>query len=375
MKNILVIYHYIAHYRLPIFNELSSSEDTKFFFAAGNETDTKIKIASEEDIKKNRIKLVLISNIWFFKKRLLWQKGLIKLVFVKKYDSYIFLGNPYFVSTWVSILLCNLLNKRVLIWTHGVTKPLGKTKTLIFKLLWFLADDILLYGNYAKKEMIKIGVDKSKLHVIYNSLDYKKQLSVRKTLIKTNIYKSHFKNMYPVVIFLGRLNKVKKLDMIIEAQSILNKKSVFFNTILVGDGPEMEFLKASSKKANLEKFCWFYGACYEENKIGELIKNADICLAPGNVGLTAMHSMVYGTPVITHSDFSFQMPEYEAVIDEETGAFFQRDNINDLVDVLELWLNKSDNEKSIIEDNCMKVIDENYNPMNQKSIINKVLEK
>ena len=55
---------------------------------------------------------------------------------------------------------------------------------------------------------------------------------------------------------------------------------------------------------NLQDQIWFYGACYDESKLGELIFNADLCVSPGNVGLTAVHSMGYGTPVITHNNFA-----------------------------------------------------------------------
>ncbi len=69
---------------------------------------------------------------------------------------------------------------------------------------------------------------------------------------------------------------------------------------------------------------WLYGACYDEEIIGELIFNAQLCVSPGNVGLTAMHSLVYGTPVITHNNFSNQSPEFEAIIDGKTGSFSKK---------------------------------------------------
>ena len=74
----------------------------------------------------------------------------------------------------------------------------------------------------------------------------------------------------------------------------------------------------------------FFGPCYDEFEIGMLIYNAALCVSPGNVGLTAIHSLSYGTPVISHNDFKHQMPEFEAIVPGETGAFFIANDLNSL---------------------------------------------
>lgn len=74
-------------------------------------------------------------------------------------------------------------------------------------------------------------------------------------------------------------------------------------------------------RERVDKNVWFYGSCYDEQTNAELIYNADMCVAPGNVGLTAIHAMTFGCPVITHSDFKWQMPEFEAIHPGKTGDF------------------------------------------------------
>ena len=60
------------------------------------------------------------------------------------------------------------------------------------------------------------------------------------------------------------------------------------------------------------------GECYSEETNAKLIYNADLCVAPGNIGLTAIHVMMFGCPAITHNDFKWQMPEFEAIKSMET---------------------------------------------------------
>ncbi len=96
-----------------------------------------------------------------------------------------------------------------------------------------------------------------------------------------------------------------------------------------------------------------------------------ICISPGNVGLTAMHSLVYGTPVITHNNFANQMPEFEAIIPGKTGDFFIEDNVDDLANVIEKWIKKPESQE--ISNNCFDIIDKYYNPNYQLSVIKGVI--
>ena len=55
------------------------------------------------------------------------------------------------------------------------------------------------------------------------------------------------------------------------------------------------------------------------------------------VGLTAMHSLAYGTPVITHDDEMFQSPEWEIILPGSNGGFFRRGDARDLARAIREW--------------------------------------
>ena len=61
-----------------------------------------------------------------------------------------------------------------------------------------------------------MDLTQEKLHVIYNSLSYTKQLKIRRK-IKRMFYisKSFRKNTYPTLIFIGRLTNEKKLGLLL----------------------------------------------------------------------------------------------------------------------------------------------------------------
>jgi glycosyltransferase involved in cell wall biosynthesis len=312
-----------------------------------------------------------LNNIKIFS-AIYWQKGAVSLFF-KKYDKYIVLGEYYCISTWCILFLCRFSRKKIYLWSHGWYGNENFIKKVIKKVFFNLSDGLFLYGNHAKKLMVKEGFKSKNLHVVNNSLNYDEQLIVRKKLQSSNIYSLYFKNDFPVIIFIGRLTKVKKLEQLISAVRILKERDVDVNLVFIGTGTEDVNLKCILHKIGFNDF-WFYGACYEEEKIGELIYNATICISPGNVGLTAMHSLVYGTPVITHSDFENQMPEFEAIDEGVSGSFFLKDSEIDLVNKIIYWLSNSQSRQSI-RDNCFEIIDRKFNPHFQLEVIRRVLER
>lgn len=236
------------------------------------------------------------------------------------------------------------------------------------------ADEIFTYGNYARDLMIKEGFNPQRLHILHNSLDYDKQLELRNSGLKSEIFKKHFHNENPVLIFIGRLTPVKKLDMLVKAIAILREKGENYNLVFVGDGTEKEKLISLTKQMKVDDRIWFYGACYDEETNAELIFNADLCVAPGNVGLTAMHTMVFGTPVISHNNFPYQMPEFEAIIPEKTGCFFKMDDTEDLINKIIDWFNYNAGCRENVRKNCMDEIDSQWNPYFQMDVIKRIIK-
>ena len=244
----------------------------------------------------------------------------------------------------------------------------------IKKFFFRKVDGFFLYGDYARNEMIKEGFDASKLHVIKNSLDYDKQLELRNNIVASNVYKEHFKNDNPTIIFIGRLTPVKKLDQIVGAVGILKQKGENYNIVFVGDGEIRQSLEVEVVKHQLQDNVWFYGSCFDEKINAELIYNADLCVAPGNIGLTAMHVLMFGCPAISHNNFKWQMPEFESIIPGHTGDFFEYDNVEDLARSISQWFTSKNGYREEVRKACYKEIDDCWNPYYQLNLIKKVLE-
>lgn len=304
--------------------------------------------------------------------RFYWQKGALALL-KSSYTDIITPGEPACLSTWLIIFLSGFFKKNIYTWTHGAYGDEGWIKKLVFKWKIRHLKGCFLYGEYAKNILVSWGVPDSKLHVVYNSLNYDDQLPMRKELILTDFYKQHFKNDNPNIVFIGRLTTVKKLDLLLTAVKKLQDERYLFNVTFIGDGSVKAQLESIAKELGLQENVWFYGALYDEKKIAEFLYNADICVSPGNVGLTAMHAMTFGCPVISHDNFTLQMPEFEAIEPGKTGAFFKENDTDSLAEAIKNWMTNSC-DRLAVRQACYKVIDERYNPHKQIETIRKAIK-
>lgn len=366
MIKLCCIFNTPSLYRESIYKRIEEAFDSDWYF---EDTDNKVKMFDTMQFKN--VTYQHACNLGPF----YWVKGMLKLLGKKDYNQYLMMGHSRNLSTFCFLLIKRLFypRKKVYLWTHGLYGKESRLEFLWKKILLGLADELLIYGDYACNLMKNAGFRPQKLHAIHNSLSYDVQWSLRKKMKATEVYHEHFGNGNPVIVFIGRLLPVKKLHMLVEAIALLNQRGNAYNLIFIGDGPEKDKLKSKVENLKIENQVWFYGACYDEKVNAELIYNSDLCVAPGNIGLTAMHVLMFGCPIITHNGFAYQMPEFEAVKPNLTGNFFEKDNLNSMADVIDAWFATNRNLREYVREECYIEIDSNWNPNYQMKILKSVI--
>jgi glycosyltransferase involved in cell wall biosynthesis len=365
-----VVYHFFPHYRAGVLRELLRSPEHDYLFVADDESvEPTIKKWDIEDRAR-----FLLAPCRKLAASFLLQRGLLRLGWRRDLQAVVYLGNPYFLSTWISALVARLTGKRVLFWTHGWTRHESGGKAVLRNLFYRIADGLLLYGHIAKMSGIRKGFAPDKLYVIYNSLDYEAQKQVRDRIdlaalpaLKLRLFgEAHV----PMVICCARLTPACRFDLLLQAQARLQAEGHRLNVLLVGDGPERTALAAQAKRLHVP--VRFYGACYDENLLAEFTMAAHVTVSPGKVGLTAMQSLAYGTPVVTHDDFEAQMPEWEAILPGRTGDFFHRNDAADLARVIRRWTSTPQPDPAVRTE-CHRLVDRFYNPAFQRRAIDRAV--
>lgn len=353
------------HYRFPIFNAIAEKFTCAFYI--GNHLKQPIKTF---DYKALKGYVATLNN--HFLRNFYWQSKSLRLV-LKKYDMYFMDGEPYCLSSWIVLLLCRILGKQTVAWTHGWYGREGFVKRLIKRFYYSLYTKLMVYNDYSIKLMEKEGFAPDKMYCIANSLDTDKDLKIRSELSPSNIYRNHFKNDCPTIIYCGRIQKWKKLDLVLRCISQFKSEGVIVNAVFLGKDVENVALDKMAENLGITDQIWLYGPCYNEQIIGEMFYNADVCLSPGNVGLTAIHSLTFGCPVLTHDDFKHQGPEFEAIRAGQTGDFFKKGDVADMKTKIAFWINKDEESRNKTRIKAFNEIDRKWNIYYQLGIIEKVV--
>ena len=363
---ICCVFNYNPLYRYPIYQAMSNAFDCDFYF--GDSVFEPLR--QFEPYELNGFKKYLHSKKCI--KGFIWFSG-IKPVFSRKYSHYILTGDPNYLVNWLILLYASVFHKKVYCWCHGLKGV--KTRRIVAQMqrkFFNSMDGIFMYNSYNIRFMQQAGII-SPLYVIHNSLNTPVQSALYEKMQSSDIYRKHFGNDNPVAIFIGRVQKRMKVQDLIDALDLLKKRNVNVNAVIVGDYIDGVDIRDLVNRKSLENQVWIYGASYDENVNSELLYNAFACIAPGTVGLTAIHSLSYGTPCITHDNHSVTGPEFESIIPGVTGDFFKEDDVENLASVMEKWVNLSFECRDEIRRNCRGEVEKNWSISSQINLLKSVL--
>lgn len=360
---VAIIYNFFPHYRAGINRELIRSARFNYIFAGEVADRQRLGIEPWE----------IPSDAVFFKTRntyilgdFMVQSRVIGLAFREDLRTIVFLGKIHFLTTWIAALIARAMGKRVFFWCHGWIHPRKGINRLCHRAFYGLANGLLLYGNHAKRIGIADGVAGDAMHVIYNSLDYALHVVAREKVdnhARADIRSSLFgRPEHPMLVYIGRLLPGRGFAVLLEAARLLKRDLPEVNVLFIGDGPEHSSILRQASRDGLA--LRVYGACYDEHTLAKLLSAADLTVTPGRIGLAAVHSLAYGTPVVAHDNPNDQGPEWEAIVPGFNGVYFRQNDSMDLARAIREWLRTAP-DRDEVRRRCYEVVDRFYNPRAQ----------
>ena len=367
-KRVVVLYHFFPHYRRPILEALSKSKDFDFsFIGSHQEYEGIVPFTGNDEIVVHPLKMSQFG-------RFLVLSGYSARLREIDPEAVIILGSPNIINTaWIAVL-SRLSGRKTAFWAHGWLKSHYGLAGIVRNFYFSLANLVFVYANRARTLAANSGFKASSVVPIYNSLDWQAaDLEYgRITAQDATATRAHYGagDNDTLLICTARLTAICRLDLLIRAAAMMAKSGRKIVVLLVGAGPEKERLQALAD--GLGVTVHLPGAIYDESILARLIYSSDACVSPGKVGLTAMHSLSYGTPVVTHGNLDHQMPEVEAITDGTTGAFFEEGDPTSLASAIERVIT-SFPPRDEVRALCRAVIRDRYTPERQREIIEDAL--
>lgn len=258
--------------------------------------------------------------------QLAWQPGIAGLPILRG-DVVVLSGNPRHLSTLALFFRAKLRGAKVIWWGHLWSSTSRNWRQFLRYGPMSIADALLFYTD-DEVEAYKVGAigyhDRHPIAALNNGIDITPILPLRCPYIASE-------REY-ALLFIGRLTQKSGLEIGLEALADLG--SIAPTLYVIGDGVQQQKLQAHAVKLGLQEKIVWCGAMTDETKIAAIANRCRAFLYPGEVGLSLIHAMAYGLPVIVHNDRSRHMPEIAAFLDGKTGLAFAYKNPKSLVSTI-----------------------------------------
>jgi len=219
-------------------------------------------------------------------------------ILLKNYSKFdiVHLHNYRTVVNFLALEGIFLDKPTVVLQAHGNAAPLAWKKWIkpVAEVFWrygifhrcsyYLADADMEINHYLQEGAPANRIGRLQIGI---NLDNYKDLPVKT------------KNEYKTILFLGRLDAIKGIDILIDAFARVN----YHNVRLIIAGPDYGFgeaLKIQASKLDLNGSIQFTGSVYGDSKTKTLV-NADVLVMPSRYemwGLSFLEALACGTPVI-----------------------------------------------------------------------------
>lgn len=223
--------------------------------------------------------------------------------FIKKYKVDVIYSHSMEMSYWLN-------NKFYIVeHMHGAVNAIKRSKYKILRTPLL----IKLWENIRKKVLMKanniIAIDEACFELASKFNDVKNIHLIRNFVDTKVFFKDETKSEIltdisnkKIVLFVGRIEEVKGLELFIDVVVELNKYQKDWIGVIIGKGTYEDTLKRYIQKRQIKDTIIFPGPVYNQNELRKIYNQAEILLLTSyheGIPMTILESLACGTPVLS----------------------------------------------------------------------------
>jgi len=207
---------------------------------------------------------------------------------------------------------------------------------------------IITISNFSKDEIAKYyNVDNSKIKVVYNGYNDKLYKQLDQPEVTQNVLNKYGLTQ-PYIFYVGRLEKKKNTDKLIEAFALVKQHhpEIKHKLVLVGDASfGFDEIKYQINEFNLSDDVMITGWVAEED-MPHIFKGATAFIFPSNYegfGIPLLQAMACGTPIVASNIPSIQEVAGSAAL------LFDQTKVHDMAEKIERVILNQDLRNQLIQ--------------------------
>ncbi len=272
-------------YRAPFFDLLAGAcSGGLSVFAGESRQDEMIHSADDLEVAEwvRAENQHLLAGRWY----LLWQKGVEDWLEAADADALVLEANPRYLSNRKAMDWMHARRRPVIGWALGappVWGPLAEARQWVRRRYLQRFDALIAYSSQGAEEYRALGFPPERIFIAHNAVA---------PAPESKPDHASFNGRDPRILFVGRLQERKRIDLLLEACARLNRT---VDLVIVGEGPAREQFEAQAEEVLPQ--VRFVGAAYGSELI-TWFEWADLFVLPGTGGLAVQQAMASGLPVI-----------------------------------------------------------------------------
>jgi len=316
-----VMQRVLPSYRVPLFDALANEFSGNVSVFAGEPRKSE---ALAGGILPTTAKMWKGKNHHFFNGPLYlcWQSDLLDWLSDWQPHVLIMEANPRYLNSPAAMRWMREKNGKLIGWGLGSPNSQGCLLVLrmsIRKRFIRKFDALITYSAQGAREYEALGFPKNRIFTAPNAV-------APKPILPMPERSPAFRGAKPVIVFVGRLQRRKKVETLIRACAALPLDTQPLLWI-IGDGPQRTSLENLANKIYLPTR--FYGAQHG-TQLAKHLRSADLFVMPGTGGLAVQEAMSFGLPVIVGVADGTQAD----LVRSENGWLLPNDSIQALTDTL-----------------------------------------
>lgn len=342
-------------YRAPLLKKLSGEPDIELTMIHGTDDPViagDIGISLCNETLPFRTIGAHIGGIRTKEREFLWFGEAIRLLRREEFDVVITDFYTRLLSIWPMQSIQRRRRAGFMLWGIGFNQY---PTPLLDRLRMFMVkrtDALLLYSEKEKQRYVDMGTSPEKCFVTQNTVDIEgieqgialaSREQVRKCREKVGV------RNHPLLLHVGRLAPNKRLDLLIRVLPGIRRQWENSQLVLIGEGPELQGLKQIARESGVSNAVHFPGPIIDHKELAPWMLAGDIVVAPGQIGLLAPMTLVYGKPIVTSDRKELHGPEVQVIVPGKTGVQYKYEDLDNLSETISRLLGDREMCKNLTE--------------------------
>ena len=339
----------LMRYRVPLFAEVARRAGVELTVYHADLGGANVPAAGFRAVEGPVKRVRLGGEPWYWQRAHLRELG--------SCDVAMFTWDAHYLSLPPALRRARKRGVGTVLWGHGFGGREGSLMAKPKRWLARAADALLLYSDADADAYRAAGY--ADCFAANNAVDVEAADAARAALTPVRLAafrEAHGLDGRRVLLHVSRLVPERRLDLAVRALAELKDDVVL---AALGDGPARADVARLAADLGVASRVRLPGAVWGEAALAPWFAAAELYVHPNHLGLSGLHAMAHGLPVVTGDVRAGHGPEWAAVVDGQTGRLFADGDANALARTIAALL-KDDAGRRRLGENAAALVREKH---------------